>query len=120
LLGYDSNSRAYRIFNVTTGYVETTCDAMFNEINGSQKEQVDLDLVDDDEAPRDALQRMTIGNVSPQNPSNQPQEITPNDTTPSAQGLDQNEHEDKDEHQEQVQEKSNDQGGDENDGDKGE
>jgi hypothetical protein len=55
LLGYDSNSRAYHVFNVTTGCVETTCDAVFDETNGSQKEQVDLDLVDDKEAPCDAL-----------------------------------------------------------------
>jgi hypothetical protein len=61
---------------------------------------------------------MTIGNVRPQDPSNHPQEITPNDTTPPAQGFDQNKHEDKDEHQDQVQEESNDQGGYKNDGDK--
>jgi hypothetical protein len=47
LLGYDSNSRAYRVFNVTTGCVETTCDLVFDETNGSQKEQVDLDLVEE-------------------------------------------------------------------------
>jgi hypothetical protein len=46
-LGYDSNSRAYRVFNVTTSCVEITCDTLFDETNGSQKEQVDLDLVDD-------------------------------------------------------------------------
>jgi hypothetical protein len=99
LLGYDSNSRAYRVFNVTTGYVETTYDVVFDETNGSQKEQVDLDLVDDEEAPCYALQKMAIGDVRPQDPNDQPQEPTPNDTTPPAQGLDQNEHEDKDEHQ---------------------
>jgi hypothetical protein len=55
LLGYDSNSRAYCVFNVTTGCVETMCDAVFDETNGSQKEQVDLDLVDDEEALCDAL-----------------------------------------------------------------
>jgi hypothetical protein len=57
LLGYDSNSRAYRVFNITTGCVETTCDAVFDETNGSQKEQVDLDLVDDEDAPCDTLQK---------------------------------------------------------------
>jgi hypothetical protein len=31
------------------------CDAMFDETNGSQKEQFDLDFVDDEEAPCDAL-----------------------------------------------------------------
>jgi hypothetical protein len=65
LLGYDSNSRSYRVFNVTTGCVETTCDVVFDETNGSQKEQVDLDLVDDEEAPCDALQRMAISDVRP-------------------------------------------------------
>jgi hypothetical protein len=74
------------------------CDMMFDETNDSQMEQVDLDLVDDEEVSCDALQRMTIGNVRPQNSSNQHQETTPNDTTPPAQGLDQNEHKDKDEH----------------------
>jgi hypothetical protein len=63
LLGYDSNSRSHRIFNVTTSCVETTCDTVFDETNGSQNEQVDLDLVDDKEAPCDALQRMVIGDV---------------------------------------------------------
>jgi hypothetical protein len=42
LLGYDSNSRAYRVFNVTIGCVKTISDAVFDETNGSQKEQVDL------------------------------------------------------------------------------
>jgi hypothetical protein len=50
---------------VTTDYVETTCDVVFYETNGSQKEQVYLDLVDDEEAPYGALQRMTIGDVRP-------------------------------------------------------
>jgi hypothetical protein len=55
LLGYDSNSRAYRIFNVTTGYIETMCDMVFDETNGSQNEQADLDLLDDVKASCDAL-----------------------------------------------------------------
>jgi hypothetical protein len=105
---------------VTTDYVETTCDAVFNETNGSQKEQVDLDLVDDVEAPCDALQRMTIDDVGPQDPNDQPQEHSPNDTTSPAQELDQNEYEEEDEHHDQVQEESNGKGRDEDDGDKGE
>jgi hypothetical protein len=60
---------------VTTSCVETTCDAVFHETNGSQREQANLDLVDDKEAPRDALQRMVIDDVRPQDPSNQPQEL---------------------------------------------
>jgi hypothetical protein len=84
LLGYDSNSRTYHVFNVTTDCVETTCDAVFDETNSSQKKQVDLDLVDDEEAPCDDLQRMMIDDVRPQDPSNQPQETSPIDTTPPA------------------------------------
>jgi hypothetical protein len=120
LLGYDSNSRAYRVFNVTTSCVETTCDAVFDETNVSQKEQVDLDPVDDEEAPCDALQRMAIGDVRPQDPNDQSQEPTPNDTTLPTHDLYQNNHEEKDEPNYQDQEDSNDPGGDEDDGDKGE
>jgi hypothetical protein len=69
---------------VTTGCVETTCIVVFDETNSSQNKQVDLDLIDDEKAPCDALQRMMIGDVRPQDPSNQPQEIFQNDTTPLA------------------------------------
>jgi hypothetical protein len=110
LHGYDSNSHVYRVFNVTTGCVETTCDVVFDETIGSQKEQVDLDLVDDEEAPCDALQGMVISDVWPQDPSNQPQETSPNDTTPLTQGLDQDTHEEDVEPNDQGQEESNDQG----------
>jgi hypothetical protein len=54
---------------------------VFDEINGSQKEQVDLDLVDDEEAICNTLQKMVIGDVRPQDSSNQPQETSLNDTT---------------------------------------
>jgi transposase InsO family protein len=47
LLGYDSNTRAYRVFNKSTGLVEISCDIVFDETNGSQVEQVDLDELDD-------------------------------------------------------------------------
>jgi hypothetical protein len=86
LPGYDSNSRAYRVFNKDSGCVETTCDTMFDETNGSQVEQYDLDIVDDEEAPYEALQRMAIGDVRPQDPS-EPQTL--NDTTPPTQEYEQ-------------------------------
>jgi hypothetical protein len=63
LLGYDSNSRTYCVFNVATGCVETTCDAVFDETNDSQKKQADLDFVDDEKAPCDVLQNMMIGDI---------------------------------------------------------
>jgi hypothetical protein len=74
---------------------------------------------DDEEAPYDALQRMVIGDVRPQDPSNQPQNTSSNDTTPPAQGLDEDNHVDV-EPNDQGQEESNDQGGDEDNGEKGE
>jgi hypothetical protein len=67
---------------------------VFDDTNGSQKEQVDIYLLDDEEAPCDALQRMVISDVRPQDPSNQPQESSLNDTTRPTQELDQDEHHD--------------------------
>jgi hypothetical protein len=71
---------------------------VFDETNGSQEEQVHLDLVDDEEAPCDALQRMAIGNVRPQDPNEQLEDHSPSDTTPPTQGLDQDHEEKQDEH----------------------
>jgi transposase InsO family protein len=65
LLGYDSNTRAYRVFNKSTGLVEVSCDIVFDETNGSQVEQVDLDELDDEGAPCVALRNMSIGDVYP-------------------------------------------------------
>jgi hypothetical protein len=65
MLGYDSNLRAYYVFNKDSGCVKTTCDALFNETSGSQVEQYDLDDVDDEEAPCDSLRTMDIGDVRP-------------------------------------------------------
>jgi hypothetical protein len=61
---------------------------------------------------------MMIGDVRPQDLSNQPQKTSPNDTTPPAQDLNQDNHEEDVEPNDEDQEKSNDQGGDEDDGDK--
>jgi hypothetical protein len=65
LLGYDSNTRAYRVFNKSTGLFEVSCDIVFDETNGSQVEQVYLDELDDEEAPCVALRNMSIGHVCP-------------------------------------------------------
>jgi hypothetical protein len=65
LLGYDSNTRAYRVFNKSTGLVEVSCDIVFDETNDSQVEQVDLDELDDEEALCVALRNMSIGDVCP-------------------------------------------------------
>jgi hypothetical protein len=65
LLGYDSNTRAYRVFNKSTGLVEVSCDIVFDETNGSQVDQVDLDELDDEEASCVALRNMSIVDVCP-------------------------------------------------------
>jgi hypothetical protein len=65
LLGYDSNTRACRVFNKSTRLVDVSCDIVFDETNGSQVEQVDLDELDDEEAPCVALRNMSIEDMCP-------------------------------------------------------
>jgi hypothetical protein len=40
LLGYDSNTKAYRIFNKSSGSVEVSSDVVFDETNGSQESKL--------------------------------------------------------------------------------
>jgi transposase InsO family protein len=42
----DSNTKAYRVFNKSSGLVEVSSDVVFDETNGSPREQVDLDDID--------------------------------------------------------------------------
>jgi hypothetical protein len=65
LLGYDSNTKAYRVFNKSSGLVEVSRDVVFDETNGSPKEQVDLDDIDEDDVPTAAMSTMAIGEVRP-------------------------------------------------------
>jgi transposase InsO family protein len=117
LLGYDSNTRAYRVFNKSTGLVEVSCDIVFDETNGSQGEQVDLDELDDEEAPRVALKNMSIGDVCPKESEEptqaQDQPSYSMQASPPTQHEDQaQEDEDEDQDDEPPQEKDIDQGGD--------
>jgi hypothetical protein len=73
LLVYDSNTRAYRVFNKSTGLVEVSCDIVFDETNGSQAEQVDVDELDDEEAPCVVLRNMSLGDVCPKESEEPPQ-----------------------------------------------
>jgi hypothetical protein len=67
LLGYDSNTKAYRVFNKSSGLVEVSSDVVFDETNGSPREQVvDLDDVDEEDVPTVAIRTMAIGDVRPQ------------------------------------------------------
>jgi hypothetical protein len=120
LLGYDSNTRAYRVFNKSTRLVEVSCDIMFDETNGSQVEQIDLNELDDEEAPCVALRNMSIGDVcrkeSEEPTQAQDQPSSSMQASPPTQDEDQaqvNEEEDQD--NEPPQGENNDQGGDDND-----
>jgi hypothetical protein len=66
LLGHDSNTKAYRVFNKSSGLVEVSSDVVFDETSGSPREQVDLDDIDEDEVPTAAMRTMAIGDVRPQ------------------------------------------------------
>ena len=62
LLGYDSNTKAYRVFNKSSSLVEVSSDVVFDETNGSAREQVvDLDDVDEEDVPTTAMRTMEIG-----------------------------------------------------------
>jgi hypothetical protein len=65
LLGYDSNTKAYKVFNKSSRRVEVSSNVVFDETNGSPREQVDLDDIDDDEVPTTAMRTMAIGDVRP-------------------------------------------------------
>jgi hypothetical protein len=42
-----------------------TCDVVFDGSNSSEKEQVDLDDIDDEEAPTTIIRNMAIGDAGP-------------------------------------------------------
>jgi hypothetical protein len=91
---------------------------VFDETNGSRVEQVDLDELDDEEAPCVALRNMSIGDVCPkesEEPSNaQDQPSSSMQTSPPTQDEDQAQ----DNENEDQQEEDNGQGGDDNDQEK--
>jgi transposase InsO family protein len=123
LLGYDSNTKAYRVFNKSTVLVEVSYDIVFDETNDSQVEEVDLDELDDEEAPCLALRNMSIGDVCPKESEEptqaQDQPSSSMQASPPTQDEDQaQDHENEDQEDEPPQEEDNDQGGDDHDKDK--
>jgi hypothetical protein len=90
---------------------------MFDETNGSQVEQVDLDELDDEEAPCVALRNMSIGDVCPKKSEEptqaQDQLSSSNQASPPTQD-EEHAQDDEDENQEdEPPQEDNDQGGDE-------
>jgi transposase InsO family protein len=73
LLGYDSNTKVYRVFNKSSGLVEVSSDVVFYDTNGSSREQLDLDDVDEDEVPTATMRTTEIGDVCPQEQQDQDQ-----------------------------------------------
>jgi hypothetical protein len=103
--------------------VDVSCDIVFDETNGSQVEQVDLDELDDEEAPCVALRNMSIRDVCPKESEEptqtQDQPSSSMQASPPTQDEDQaQEEEDEDQDDEPPQEEDIYQGGDEDDQDK--
>jgi hypothetical protein len=120
---YDSNTKAYRVFNKSTGLVEVSCDIVFDKTNGSQVEQVDLDELDDEETLCVALRNMSIRDVCPKEseepPQAQDQPSSSNQASPPTHGEEQaQDDENEDQEDEPPQEEDNDQGRDEENEDK--
>ena len=65
MLGYGTNEHGYRVFNKTTGLIEIMVDVTFDETGGSQKEQVNIEIVGNEEAPHKAIKKLAIGEVKP-------------------------------------------------------
>jgi hypothetical protein len=96
---------------------------VFDETNGSQVEQVDLDELDDEEASCVALRNMSIGDVCPKESEEPPQAQDQMSSFIQASPPTQDEehaqdNEDEDQEEEPSQEEDNDQGGDKIDQDK--
>jgi hypothetical protein len=91
---------------------------VFDETNGSQVEQIDLDELDDEEALCVALRNMSIGDVCPKEPKEPSQGQDQPSSSVQASPPTQDEEmaqEDKDQDDEPPQEEDIDQGGDEDD-----
>jgi hypothetical protein len=89
LLGYDSNTKTYRVFNKSSRLVEVTSDVVFYETNGSPREEVDPDDVDESEVLTTTIRTMTIGDVRPQEQQEQGQPSSSTMTQPPSQGEEQ-------------------------------
>jgi hypothetical protein len=95
--------------------VEVSCDIVFDETNGSQVDQVDLDELDDEEAPCVALRNMSIGDVCPKEskepPQTQDQPTSSNQESPPTQDEKQaQDNEDENQEDDPPQEEDMDQG----------
>jgi hypothetical protein len=65
LLGYGTNKHGYHVFNKTTSQVEIVIDVTFDETDGSQKEQVNVDVVGKEESSSQVIKKLTTSEVKP-------------------------------------------------------
>ena len=63
-VGYASNSHAYRVYNKSFGLVEESSNVEFDEHNGSQVEQSDINDAGD-EIPPQSIRGMGVGHFLP-------------------------------------------------------
>jgi hypothetical protein len=64
LLGYSTTSKVYRVWNLTNGILEEVHDVEFNETQGSQNKDQNLDDVRGDQLSN-AMKNMDIGDIRP-------------------------------------------------------
>jgi hypothetical protein len=64
LLGYSTTSKAYRVWNLTSGTLEEVHDVEFDETNSSQEEDENLDDVRGTQLAN-AMKKMDIGDIRP-------------------------------------------------------
>src|SRR6266498_2261266 len=74
MLGYGSNAHAYHVFNKTSCCIEIAKDVTFDESNGSQ-EQIDPSFVEKEELPCEAIKKLALGEVKPQERKEQEEEV---------------------------------------------
>jgi hypothetical protein len=65
LLGYGTNEHGYRVFNKTSGQTEIAVDVTFDESDGSQKEQVNAEIVGKEEPSHQVIKKLATGEVKP-------------------------------------------------------
>ena len=64
LLGYSTNSKAYRVWNLASGTLEDVHDVEFDETNGSQEKDENLNDVKGTQLVK-AMRNMDIGELRP-------------------------------------------------------
>jgi hypothetical protein len=80
LLGYSSNSKAYRVFNKTHGIIEEAYDVEFDETNWSQDENGNCDNVGGIQL-RNALKTMVVGEIKPKEDDDDSVVVIPTSST---------------------------------------